>query len=112
MWRVLPSPATARRWRRGVTTGQRGSATRPAASGQLKGTLPGPLGWVYGLVLSSDGHALATGSYRYDSGTRVYVYAVLLWDLASGRLKATLTDAGLPLFSPDSKTLATAGFNP
>jgi WD40 repeat protein len=36
---------------------------------------------------------------------------VQLWDVASGRLEATLKNTGQPhAFSPDSKTLATAGY--
>src|SRR5207247_1760566 len=48
---------------------------------------------------------LATQSYNATTK----LSTVQLWDVASGQLKATLKDAYGPVFSADSKTLATGG---
>ena len=58
------------------------------------------------MVLSSDGKTLLTTSTGYPNPT-----AVQLWEVASGKLIATLPDdhvGGPAVFSPDGKTLATA----
>ncbi|MFF8432219.1 hypothetical protein ACF07Y_45245 [Streptomyces sp. NPDC016566] len=75
-----------------------------AAASPLRRRLTGGAGSV---VLSPDGHTLASGS---DTGK------LQLWDTATGKLRATLTghttkDTGLSVdleFSPDSHTLATS----
>jgi WD40 repeat protein len=70
------------------------------ASGQAKTILTG----AFGPLFSPDSRTLATGHGIYDT--------VQLWDVASGRLKMTLSHGGeLLAFSPDGLTLAGVGWN-
>jgi WD40 repeat protein len=75
-----------------------------ARSGQLKMSLPGPMPAVLRLLFSPDGRTLAAGMYR----------EARLWELATGRLQATLphtTHVWELAFSPNGKLLATGGWS-
>jgi WD40 repeat protein len=79
-----------------------------AATGALRMTLKGHAGPVLSLAFSPDGGALVSGG-SWDFTAR-------LWDVASGKVKAILKSQERDLFafwvaafSPDGKTLATAG---
>jgi WD40 repeat protein/HEAT repeat protein len=86
-----------------------------AVGGRLKTILQEPRGWEKELAFSSDGKTLAIGSLSPTNAL-----TVSLWDVASGKRKATVEgdhpsfgdtrDAGwvtVLTFSPDGKTLAT-----
>jgi WD40 repeat protein len=88
-----------------ATVGDDGVRLRDAGNGQLKVALANTYG---AAAFSPDGQTLATGGAADDGNL-----AVLLWDAASGRLKATLEPglrhlAGLS-FSSDGQTLAASG---
>ena len=75
-----------------------------AASGQIK-ILDGHTDWVNSVVLSPDGATLASSS-EGERGT------ILLWDVASGQLKATLDGGvGSMVFSSDGTVLASGSWD-
>jgi WD40 repeat protein len=81
-------------------------------TGQVKGGVPDNLTTVYSVAFSPDGSTLATGSGgQEDTPRAVFVGAVRLWDVKTGRARASLQ--GHPTepvhsvaFSPDGQTLA------
>ena len=75
-----------------------------AASGEIK-ILDGHTDWVGSVALSPDGATLASSS-EGERGT------ILLWDTASGQLKATLDGGvGSMVFSPDGTVLASGSWD-
>jgi WD40 repeat protein len=81
-------------------------AGEPTAVGQQpkeRATLQGPAATISAVTFAPDGKLLASSS---DDGT------IILWDVATGKRRATLKMAGAaPLaFSPDGKTLAAGGW--
>ena len=85
------------------------------ASGQAKASFEGHEHSVLSLSFSPDGKTLASGG---GSSTDVYEYwdgTILLWDVASGRKKATLDGHEYSVsslkWSPDGKTLASGSWD-
>src|SRR5262249_43060165 len=73
-----------------------------AQTGQETHTLTGHAGWnIYGLAFSPDGNLLASGTPAYE---------VKLWDAVTFKEVRSLKPPGAWLaFTPDSRTLLTAG---
>jgi RNA polymerase sigma factor (sigma-70 family) len=91
---------------------------RDVRTGAVKQTFTAERGKILLVAFAADGRSLAGGGghwVRVGNGT-LMISAVRLWDLPSGKLRATLTDIGPWLrslaFSPDGKVLATGSSGP
>ena len=79
----------------------------------LPATLVGHRSRVFCAAFSPDGKALATGAGEFDEDNPSIPSDVIVWDIEKGTPKATLSGHTRAVvgvaFSPDGKTLATAG---
>jgi WD40 repeat protein len=80
------------------------------ATGRQRAVLDHNPGWLRSVVFSPDGRTLATNDPDPSDRNNFTLAKVKLWDVATGRVTATLRSGSVPLaYSPDGRLLAASG---